>query len=296
MPYADPAKRKAYQEKYRMNNRDNRKEYNEKYYEENKEEIKEQKKGYRENKKERAIELSAKHREDLKQHAYNSITTGKIINQRKWDIWCGQIKRKAPKHPYSDDFANDIIFNMMIQGCFYCGDIATSIDRIDSRLSHTLDNCTGCCKGCNKSKGAADSSTFIRKAFYRAREDYYDADADIWFVNKTKPRMTQYKYVAARKGVPFDITREYFDILIKGECVYCKRRPTTWFGIDRVVPSQGYVIGNVVSCCYDCNLDKLDDDADTASARNERIAVRMVSGELVIDDCEKVILHQGTRP
>ena len=48
--------------------------------------------------------------------------------------------------------------------------------------------------------------------------------------------------------------------------------------------------------CYDCNLDKLDDDADTVSARNERIAVRMVSGELVVDDCEKVILHQGARP
>jgi hypothetical protein len=47
-------------------------------------------------------EYQTKYKEDLKQHAINSITSGEIINQRKWDIWCNQIKTKVKhkKNPY----------------------------------------------------------------------------------------------------------------------------------------------------------------------------------------------------
>jgi len=283
MPYKDP----DYQKKYRERNREKNKEKRKEYYEKNKEKNKEKRDAY-----------DAKRYEDRKQNAIDSISSGEIIDKKEWDMWCREIKRHARenKHPFSADFTNDIMFEMMVQGCFYCGDIATTVDRVDSKLEHTPGNCVGSCKGCNNSKGAADLPTFIRKAYYRAREKYYDDDIDIWFVNKRKPKMSEYRIRAKTKGVSFDLPMEHFEDLIKGDCKYCKRSPITWFGIDRVIPSEGYVLGNVVSCCFDCNVDKLVDDVETMVSRNERIAVRMDAGELAIYDCEKVILHNGISP
>jgi hypothetical protein len=240
-------------------------------------------------------DYQTKYKADLKQHAIESIKSGKIIEQKKWDVWCKQIKIKVKnkKNPYSDEFTNDIIFNMMTKGCFYCGDVATSIDRIDSKLDHTPDNCVASCWGCNWSKGAADPSTFIRKAYYHTNGEYVDDITDIWFVIKNQPSMKDYKRNAEKKGVLFELNKEDWCSLIKGDCEYCKRTPSKWFGIDRVIPSLGYVIGNVVSCCYDCNLDKYECDVETTKKRNGRIADRVVAGELVIKECEKTILHKG---
>ena len=240
-------------------------------------------------------EYSTKRLEDLKRHAMDSITSGEIIDHHKWDVWCNIIKRGAKKYPYSEDLTNEKMFVSMANNCFYCGDIATTIDRIDSTLTHTPENCVGCCFGCNISKGASDSSTFIRKAYYNARGGYIDENTDIWFENKTKPKMSDYKKRANKKGVSFDLTKEEWDILIKGVCEYCKRTPPKWFGIDRVKPEDGYVIGNVVSCCFDCNNDKHVADIKTTRKRNERIANRVDNGVLVITDCEKTTLHKGTQ-
>ena len=278
MPYKDPIKQKEYHERYRLNNKERRKEQNKKYYEKNEEKMK---------------ESTAKRLETRKQYAIDSITSGKIIDQYQWDMWCKEIKRcaKNNKKPYSEDFTSDIMFEMMVQGCFYCGDIATTIDRIDSKLDHAIENCVGCCHGCNMSKGATDYATFIRKACYRVCGEYVDKDTNIWFVHKNKPEMWDYKYNANKQGVSFDLTKEDFDILTIDNCKYCKRSPTTWFGVDRVVPSEGYVLGNVVSCCFDCNLDKLEDDVESMRTRNERIVARVDAGELIIKECEKVILR-----
>lgn len=265
MPYKDPSKNKEYRDKYNALNK--------------------------EKKKADALTRSG----DFKKHVVNSIITGEIIDQHKWEMWCKNIKRGAKKYPYSVDFTNDLIFEMMLRGCFYCGDIANTIDRIDSSYDHTPDNCVASCYSCNCSKGASDISTFIRKAWYRIHEKYIDDTTDIWFVNKQKPRMDIYKRSAEKKRVPFDLENDYFDMLIKGDCEYCKRSPTTWFGIDRIKPGDGYVLDNVVSCCYDCNLDKHAGDVNTMMIRNEKITTRVNIGELVIKKCLKVVLHQGTK-
>ncbi len=263
MPYRDPAIQKQYRTVY---------------YEKN---------------KERAKDKQTTYHEDLKTHAIESILSGKIVDRKKWELWCKQIQRKAQKKPYSVSFTSDVMFAMMTKGCFYCEDIATGIDRLNSDLNHTPDNCVGCCYGCNMSKGAADPATFVRKAYYRVYGKYVDDSDNIWFVYKTKPDMTAYKRSADTKGVSFGLTGKEFDMIIKGDCAYCKRSPTSWFGIDRKIPSEGYVLGNAVSCCYDCNVDKFEDAADTVIKRNKRIASRVIAGKLVITDCPKVILHKG---
>jgi len=308
MVYKDPDYQKKYRERNREKNKEKQKEYYDKnkddrkrkkkeYYENNGDKIKDSSAKYYEKNKEKIDENNAKYREDIQQNAYDSISVGEIVDKNKWDMWCKEIKRcaKKGKRPYSDDFTNNIMFEMMNQGCFYCGNNATTIDRIDSNLDHTLENCIGCCYGCNNSKGAADPSTFIRKAYYRARRKYYDDDTDIWFINKNKPGIAQYKSHAKKKRVPFELANEDWEKLVRGGCEYCKRSPTTWFGVDRVIPSLGYVLDNVVSCCWDCNNDKFEDDVVTMKARNERIADRVDAGKLIITECEKVILHTGRK-
>lgn len=282
MAYKDPEKEQKYQEEYRAKNKDKINEKNKEYYQKI---------------KEKNNEYCEKRRKVLKQNVYDSITSKKIIDRKKWDQWCNVIKSNAKtnKHPYSDDFTDDIIFGMLIKGCFYCGDIATTIDRVDSTLDHTIGNCVGCCYGCNTSKGVADPSTFIRKAYYRVFEEYVDEDTDIWYVHKQKPYMCHYKNKSEKKEVPFELTKDEWDTLVKGDCNYCGRSPTTWFGVDRKVPSLGYILENVVSCCFDCNVDKLDDNIESMKTRNERIANRVITDELSIIECEKVILHSGKK-
>jgi len=304
---------------YYEQNKEKRKEKDKEYYEQNKEEInrkhrehyeqnkeeinKKHREHYEQNKekykernaknKKRTKETNEKRNKDRKQHVIDSISVGEVIDQNKWDMWCDKIRNGAAKHPYSDDFTNDIIFKMMLQKCFYCGNIATGIDRIDSKLNHTPNNCVACCQECNKSKGTADPSTFIKKAYYRIHKEYIDDDIDIWFINKQKPRLDMYKRSATKKKVTFDLSKEDFDVLIKGNCTYCGRSPITWFGIDRVVPLLGYIPDNTVSCCFDCNVDKFEDDVEITRVRNKRIVDRVISGELVIKKCEKVLLHKN---
>lgn len=277
-----------------MSHRDpvKRKETNSKYYEKNKEKVKGYNKIYNTVNKEKNTDQMKKYRELVTQNAYESI---RLQDKNKWIMWCNRIKRcaKQNKHPYSEEFTNEIIFEKMILGCFYCGDIATSIDRLDSTLDHTPDNCIASCLGCNMSKGAADPSTFIRKAYFRAHEKYYDDDTDIWFVNKKKPALWQYKKRAENKEVPFDLTKSDFETLIKEDCAYCKRTPTTWFGIDRVIPLDGYVIGNVTTCCFDCNIDKHVTNVDAMIKRNKMIAERVNTGELVVRNYIQTNLHIG---
>ena len=285
MPYKNPAKQKAYDKARYERTFEQKKAYDKERYER----IAEQKKAQ-----------TTSRRENVNQHAYDSITSGKIIDRYEWDMWCKEIKRSAErgerksKHPYNDDFTNDIMFDMMVKGCFYCGQVATTIDRLDSTIDHTPDNCVGCCYPCNISKGAADPATFIRKAYYRARGKYIDDITDIWYENIKKPTTAIYKTKAKAKKVSFELDEKDFEDLINGDCEYCHRSPITWFGIDRIKPIDEYVPGNVVTCCFDCNVDKHVNEVDDTRMRNEHIAERVDTGELAIEECSKVNLHIGT--
>ena len=72
---------------------------------------------------------------------------------------------------------------------------------------------------------------------------------------------------AQKKG--FDLTKEEFVALSSQECFYCGEPPKEvsgrhdWHprvlanGLDRIDPSKGYLVGNVVPCCGTCNVAKL---------------------------------------
>ena len=89
-----------------------------------------------------------------------------------------------------------------------------------------------------------------------------------------------YKSKCFRKGVTFHLTFEDFKEITKKNCFYCGVEPKQMYkslykygpraglkkvngdyiynGIDRVVPSLGYVAGNIRPCCKTCNVAKGD--------------------------------------
>lgn len=75
----------------------------------------------------------------------------------------------------------------------------------------------------------------------------------------------QYRISAKRRGINFDLSKEYFHMLTLENCFYCGREPSMktnypqrhgnyiYNGIDRTDNSIGYQEDNVVACCKICN-------------------------------------------
>lgn len=78
-----------------------------------------------------------------------------------------------------------------------------------------------------------------------------------------------YKVGARRAGREFPLTKELFRELVNSNCYYCGTPPylirtngTTSVkkplnGIDRVDSSKGYLLDNIVPCCWHCNKAKM---------------------------------------
>lgn len=76
-----------------------------------------------------------------------------------------------------------------------------------------------------------------------------------------------YRSRAKKLNIPFAITKCGFKHLVLQECFYCGKTPqirdkklgkVICNGIDRLDSSKGYVPGNMVPCCKDCNTMKMD--------------------------------------
>ena len=77
-----------------------------------------------------------------------------------------------------------------------------------------------------------------------------------------------YRCTAERRGLPFEISIDYFSFLTQQNCFYCGAEPNQicrktdgysqykYNGIDRKDNTKGYVFGNVVPCCKICNRAK----------------------------------------
>lgn len=67
-------------------------------------------------------------------------------------------------------------------------------------------------------------------------------------------RYGQLRSQAARRGKEVSVTLEQFIQLIRQPCHYCRSELTpTGIGLDRVDPTSGYHVNNVVPCCGPCN-------------------------------------------
>lgn len=205
--------------------------------------------------------------------SYESLHLRQIVDYKLWKQWFNE---KAGDKYKPCSVSPELAFDLMVNRCFYCGDFATTLDRLDSSLEHTPENCVGCCEFCNTSKKASDPISFVLRCVYRRTFEYF-GDDDIWDENLILPSYSVYKANVECQKRPFELTREQFKNLCTSSCHYCKRCPE-FVGIDKIVPDDGYILNNCVSCCGNCNADKWDRSLEEFTLRDERITQRYLSG------------------
>ena len=76
-----------------------------------------------------------------------------------------------------------------------------------------------------------------------------------------------YVYCAGQRGYAFDLSKEQFRAIVMQPCHYCGRAPFRVHdtgsdqlrcnGIDQVIPGGGYTLKNILPCCRDCNVAKM---------------------------------------
>jgi hypothetical protein len=79
------------------------------------------------------------------------------------------IKRAAETRDIEWRLTDDEAKAMLTSPCVYCKHIdldvrVNGIDRLDSNVCYTVENCRPCCKDCNYMKGTYDPKTFIERA------------------------------------------------------------------------------------------------------------------------------------
>jgi hypothetical protein len=81
--------------------------------------------------------------------------------------------------------------------------------------------------------------------------------------------LASYKKSARERGIEWGIDDNDFFVIVSSNCVYCGSQPCTvrkpnkgvngefvYSGIDRIDNAQGYIPGNIVACCWNCNRAK----------------------------------------
>ena len=103
---------------------------------------------------------------------------------------------------------------------------------------------------------------------------YWRNDSNTWR-NQCKPcriaqslqslngRYNQYRTGARDRGHDFEVSKETFHEITQQPCYYCgdhigycKTEDNWYCGIDRKDSALGYIEGNMVPCCSNCNLGK----------------------------------------
>lgn len=161
------------------------------------------------------------------------------------------------------------------------------LDRIDSNLPHNLNNCVTACFICNRAKSDLGLIKFIEylyKLISKIRIDpaeyrkLINSDLSI-FTDKNK--FSVYKSIrSVKKGCynDIDFSIEKFYQLTQLPCYYCgcefsnianrakhikkssqfaKETGNYYYnGLDRLDPSKGHIMTNIIPCCIVCNRSK----------------------------------------
>jgi hypothetical protein len=100
------------------------------------------------------------------------------------------------------------------------------------------------------------------------------------WLSTSKQRFANLTRGAKQRGLECTITLEEYEKISDGACFYCNwafgSRPATGHGIDRLDNNKGYIIDNIVPCCWNCNALKQDmlTPEETKAAVRAILAVR----------------------
>ena len=158
-------------------------------------------------------------------------------------------------------------FNTLVkEPCHYCNIIQergfNGVDRLHSNVGYVMDNCVSCCKTCNYMKCSLSADVFLKRIEHilsynnKINGRYFTEE----FCDTNAASYTRYKTRADNKSLPFELTKDEYDIIVNSQCYLCGRKSYEKYknGIDRIDNNLGYIMSNVKSCCGSCNFIKKD--------------------------------------
>lgn len=78
-----------------------------------------------------------------------------------------------------------------------------------------------------------------------------------WYAKSPHAMYSLYKKSSKKRGLEFSIEKEVFVEMLSQPCHYCGAKASDNHakrnGLDRVHNEVGYVLGNLVPCCFRCN-------------------------------------------
>lgn len=103
---------------------------------------------------------------------------------------------------------------------------------------------------------------------YREKKrNYYQEKKELILLGNSKWRQTlngkyvSYRNSANQRKIDWNLTKEDFEKFWQLDCYYCGDKIST-IGIDRKNSSIGYEIENILPCCSNCNIIKMDSTYD----------------------------------
>lgn len=101
------------------------------------------------------------------------------------------------------------------------------------------------------------------------------------FNQTLKGRLNTYKNGAKRRGIDWNLTFDEFLSFWQNDCYYCNE-PIETIGLDRLDPSKGYTLKNLVASCEMCNRMKRDYNFEEFIEKIEKINERLVTNGLCV--------------
>ncbi len=135
------------------------------------------------------------------------------------------------------------------------------------------------CKKCGEEyykKNIIKRKGYQKKYNQENKEERREYDRNHFYTLKGKYK--EYKKAAKQRGIEFNITFEQFMTFWQKDCSYCGDKIKT-VGLDRVNNTEGYVVSNILSCCWTCNKVK-----------------KTRSRQEFLEHCKKVYLYNKKQP
>lgn len=211
-----------------------------------------------------------------------------------------RIKKQARDRGYAVDLDDGEMEAMLTSACVYCGaapDPFNTIDRLDNRQGYVGGNVSACCSTCNMMKGCLDPQTFIERCAHISSLNGGPGQPCSSWANTSPKGVTMQICIrsARKKDLEFGLTEEEYNAVTSGTCVFCQRLSTDEHknGIDRIDPAAGYVPGNCVTCCGQCNIAKKRMSAAEFVAKTREITMRDHADYSQLPRCLHIITRRN---
>jgi hypothetical protein len=156
---------------------------------------------------------------------------------------------------------------MVLSQCYYCHHFKDSetigIDRINNSIGYEKDNCVPCCETCNMMKHMYHPLFFIKlckiiSGFEMPTEEFYKK-WNMYYISRPRCYSKYKKHAETKRKLPFHISKDEWNVLIKQSCYLCGFQTNRGIGLDRIDSTKReYTMDNVKPCCYTCNMLKKD--------------------------------------